>query len=352
MKMSIFGTLSLYCMERNQFHALGWSKPLSPGEHRISIKGIWGILFPRGCIVSQADICVIYNPAAGRGQTSQTLRRLRRIVGSRAEYRATAEPLQAIEMARQAAKEGFPVVAAAGGDGTVHEVGNGLLLEQNHDAIFAVVPNGSANDYAYSLGLAPEWWRFSSPHIGPRQVDVGLIRSGERQRYFLNCLGVGFNGAVTLEARKIRRLRGLPLYILALMRALKNHYVAPVQNITFDDEEKSLETFALTFGIGQREGKFQLTPKAIIDDGLFDYLHIGLVSKWRALTWIPRIILGKLPVQDPQVTVGRCRAATIAGSGPLIIHADGEFFCAPQDQVQSVEIEILPKRLKVIASLR
>src|SRR5205085_2805387 len=101
----------------------------------------------------KADVCVIYNVRAGSGRAAEQLRRLRRVLGSRADFRATTGRGHAEELAFDAARAGFPVVAAAGGDGTVHEVANGLLRADRPDATLAVLPIGSANDYAHSLGL-------------------------------------------------------------------------------------------------------------------------------------------------------------------------------------------------------
>src|SRR5262245_36011067 len=105
-----------------------------------------------------ADICIIYNPKAGRGKTQRLLRRLHGALGSRAEFRPTTAPGDATALALDAARDGFPLVAAAGGDGTVHEVANGLLHAPPPGPVLAVIPSGSANDYAHSLGLAKGWW--------------------------------------------------------------------------------------------------------------------------------------------------------------------------------------------------
>src|SRR5581483_9128143 len=106
------------------------------------------------------------------------------------------------------------------GDGTVHEVANGLLLGPEPGPVFAVVPGGSANDYAFSLGLPDLWWRTAGSEVGERRVDVGVIEGGGRKRHFVNCLGIGFNGHVTRQARRIKSLRGIPLYALAVLRAM------------------------------------------------------------------------------------------------------------------------------------
>ena len=95
--------------------------------------------------------CVIFNPAAGRGRAQRRLEALRRVWGESAEFRPTQHAGHATELARQAVEDGFNLVLAAGGDGTVHEVANGILASPRRDVVFGIIPIGSANDFAHSL---------------------------------------------------------------------------------------------------------------------------------------------------------------------------------------------------------
>ncbi len=296
-----------------------------------------------------ADVCVIYNPRAGRGKAEQIVSRLRRVLGRHAEFQPTQRPGHAEDLAARAAQN-FAIVAAAGGDGTVHEVANGLLRDEKTRAILAVLPVGSANDYAFSLGLDEDWWRHRDDSIGLRSVDVGLIRAADgRQRWFVNCLGIGFNGYVTRQARRIKSLRGIPLYALAVMRAMWSHFHHPPLSIRLDDGEvQRVPTLTLTLGLGQREGNFLLTPNAILDDGLFDYLHVGRLSRLGLLRYVPRMISGRIPTDNPVIGVGRCRRVEVVSDEALMTHGDGEFFCQPEEGVHHITIELVPGRLRVM----
>src|SRR6185312_12726617 len=103
------------------------------------------------------DTCVIYNPKAGRGSAAKHLVTMLReklpVPDANNAWWDTSGPGHAVELARQAADAGFAKVVAAGGDGTVHEVANGILRSGRRDVVFATWPLGSANDYAYSLGM-------------------------------------------------------------------------------------------------------------------------------------------------------------------------------------------------------
>ena len=293
-------------------------------------------------------VCVVYNPSSGRGRGLRRLGRLRRALGGRAEFRPTSGPGGAEELALRAAGEEFAVVGAAGGDGTVHEVANGLLRSGRRDVTLAVLPTGSANDYAHGLGLDADWWRRPDPGVGPCAVDAGVVRSGRRTRYFVNGLGLGFNGAVTRESRRVRGLQGVALYGAAVLRALCFHFDAPPAEVSVDGGPAwSGPTLALSLALGRREGNFVVAPDARLADGLFDYLHAGALRRRDLLGFLPGLLLrGGLP-PHPALRAGRCRRLTLRSEEPLTVHTDGEFFCLPADGVTGLEAEVLPGALRV-----
>jgi diacylglycerol kinase family enzyme len=294
------------------------------------------------------NVCVIFNPTAGRRRLSDHLERFRQEFGAGFEPKPTERAGHAEELAFEAATAGFPIIAAAGGDGTVHEVANGLLRANRPEVALRVVPIGSANDYADTLQREAQ-----NGHEGSamRRVDVGLARGDDgHERYFVNGLGLGFNGTVTLEARKIRFLRGVPLYSLAMLRALCYQFRCPELSVAFDGQERKAPTLALTVNLGRREGNFVMTPDAKLDDGLFDYLQAGSLRRWEMLRFLPSIITGRLPTDHPQIWTGRCREVAVQSGEPLIVHLDGEFFCVPEDGVRRIEVKVLPGALKVLAS--
>ena len=301
-------------------------------------------MLPRG------PICVIFNPTAGRGQARRLIKAIRREMGAEIHLRPTQRPGHAVELARSAAEEGYPIVAAAGGDGTVHEVANGILLANRPDVVFSVWPVGSANDYAFALDLTTWIRRWRQIALEERMVDVGRVESGGRSEFFVNCLGIGFNGAVTYEARKISWLRGMPLYGLATLKSLWRHFDQPLLRVHFDDFIREVPTLALSVNLGQREGNFPVTPGAILDDGWFDVVQAGPVTRWQALKLLPRLATGTLSSDNPSLWLGRCREVRVESPTPLRVHVDGEFFCQPEDTVRELRIQLLPKRLRVLGS--
>jgi len=252
----------------------------------------------------------------------------------------------------QAARSGFERVAAAGGDGTVHEVANGILLANRPQIIMEVYPVGSANDYAHTLGLDPEWRIRSDPAVGVQTVDVGVVSSPDgRQRYFVNGIGIGINGIVNLEARRLkkrRKLQGLALYGTALLRAMCLRYEHPPMLVDLDGARRQVQTLALTLAIGRREGNFVMAPNAILDDGLFDYLHAGPMGRLELLWNVPRLATGWLPFGNPYLRRGRCRRVRVHSSKPIPFHIDGELFTELEKPVTELQIEVIPAALRVM----
>jgi diacylglycerol kinase family enzyme len=286
---------------------------------------------------------VIFNPTAGKHRGRRRLEQIRRAWGSHVAFRPTQHAGHAIELAEHAVREGFVVVAAAGGDGTAHEVLNGLLRAGNPHVAFTIIPIGSANDHAHALGLdRKNTWT-------ERRVDVGIVRSSSgKQVYFGNSLGLGLNGRVTWESRQIRRLQGVFLYGLATLRAMTYYYEFPPMTLCFDGEpEWTVPTLLFSVLIGQREGGFLFAPKAEVDDGWLDYVHAADLSRWEIVQFLPRLALFGPPETYPKVRQGRCRRIALRSPTPLIVHADGEFFCLPEDDVREVAIEIVPLALTV-----
>jgi diacylglycerol kinase (ATP) len=295
------------------------------------------------------DTCVIYNPVAARGRAKKRLDQVRLALGARADFQPTQGPRHAEELAFQAAQSGFAVVAAAGGDGTVHEVANGVLRADNPNVTFALYPIGSANDYAFTLQLDLNYMLNRTPGQTVRRLDVGLVKSNTgKERFFINTLGLGFSGAVTLESRKIRWLQGLLLYGLGFLKALYTHYSCPRMEICYDGQTRREPTLSLTVAIGKREGNLVVARDAVPDDGLFDYLHAGSLSRLEILRYLPRLASGgELPTDHPAIWQGRCHEVIVQSPVPLMVHLDGEFFCLPGDGIQGLAIQMLPGLLRV-----
>ncbi len=292
--------------------------------------------------------CVIYNPAAGRGRALKLLGEFQRQSGQELELCPTKGPGHAVELAHAAAEDGFEKVVAAGGDGTVHEVANGLLRADRRDVVLSVWPIGSANDFAYAVGM-DRWWVRRHERL-PTQllyIDVGRVTVPGRERYMVCCCGAGFNGMVTVESRKTKWLAGLPLYAWAFVKALVRHFTTPTMTISFDGRVVTTPTLSISVLNGQREGNFPVCPEADLTDGQLDYLHATRLTRGNLLRYLPLLALGRLPRNNRLLRFGRARTVRVTSIAALCVHADGEFVCLPEEGICEMSVELVPRRLPV-----
>ena len=297
---------------------------------------------------------LIFNPHADRGRAWDVASSLQAIIAGREEFdwASTEFPGHATALARQAALDGFQVVAALGGDGTVHEVVNGLMSVPTEDRpLLAAVPIGSGNDFCHNVGV-PAGHEQAMQLIlrgEARPIDVGRITDGSgRTEYWDNTLGIGFDATVTIYSYQITRLQGFVMYLSAVIQTILRNHDAPHMHIETDQESIDEPMLMVTVCNGPREGGgFQVAPGARPDDGVFNYAMIGKVSRAMMFRLIPEVMNGTHG-RFRQVRLGQCRRLQLTSERPVTIHTDGEVFAGFTSQVTQLNVEILPGALQVI----
>ena len=262
-------------------------------------------------------ILLISNPAAGkRFKTGLVLPGWLTSQTDRIEHRRTEYAGHAQELAEEACLQGVDTIIAAGGDGTIHEVLNGILISSVAGVRMGIVPVGTANDYAYSLAKRP-----ASQERFAQRVDVGAMTCFGHRRYFANVAGVGFPGRAAELARGMKRLPARLRYTLAILRCMGASY--QTDPIRLDGgEPKSF--LMISAAIGMREGSYPLTPDAKLDDGLFDLLLVGALRRRDILRYFPRMIRGDIPTSDPRICTDRKSKIVLRSARPIPLHLDGE----------------------------
>lgn len=296
---------------------------------------------------------LIFNPNSDRGRSGQRAADLRAMVETLggADWRGTEYPDHASEIAAQAA--GYDTVVALGGDGTVHEVVNGLMqIPAEQRPRLGVVPIGSGNDFAYAAGLpldnAQEAVRRALTGAA-RAVDVGLIKDGTgRSEYFDNTVGLGFDGAINIRSRAITYLYGFAMYLTAVIQSIILNFEAPRLKVQYDGGALDQNIMMMTIGNGPREGGgFMTTPMSKLDDGIFDFLYIHQLSRLRLLQLLPKV-MNATHVGEPDVTILQTTHLVIESDRALPIHIDGELFAPYEADVRHVEITMHPKAIQVV----
>jgi len=298
---------------------------------------------------------VIVNPNADLGRAWRTAADLRYLVEQHggADWAGTVYPTHAIELARQAAEAGYELVIAAGGDGTVHEVINGLMQAQGTQRPrLGIIPLGSGNDFAHAVGLdaKPEKALRQAFAGSPRRIDLGVFETGSgRREYFDNALGIGFDTTVTIRSRKLTYLRGFLIYLVAVLQTIILNHEAPKMRVVTDAESWEEESILFVIGNGRREGGgFLVTPDARPDDGLLHYASIRHVTRLKMLRLLPEVMGGTHGKFKQDVRMGVLKKMELHADAPLYVHADGEIISGFGSDLRDLQVELVPGAIEVM----
>ena len=295
---------------------------------------------------------VILNPAAGYGRGRAWRDRIVRGLsaqGWQIDLVETSSPGDATTLAREAAREGWARVVAAGGDGTVHEVANGLLTvppdpDGASPSALGVIPIGTGNDFARLLRLRPDVPERTALRLaGGRSscFDVGRV-AGE---YFINAVGAGFTAEVVRRVNAAGHLRGQLRYLTAACATFAR-FRPPTFEVTALEFVERGPMMLAEVAVGRSGGGgFLFTPDADPTDGKLDVCVVRQVGPMGFLAKLPRVMRGTHGTLK-EVALFTTRSVRIRSvGGPLHLHLDGEFR-APDEQEITVSLE--PGRLRVL----
>lgn len=291
---------------------------------------------------------VVFNPYAGRGRghkRADEVRSALQAAGIEHESVVSEDRGHAIELAQRAALAGWDVVVAAGGDGTVNEVVNGLMLaeaEGMHSRL-GIMPFGSGNDFASALGVPLDLRQAAQKLAGgeTRRVDLGRVNG----RYFDNSVGIGFEATINIQAHRITWVRGQPQYFLAILRSLTHPTYLSVDIYKDDGDRLNRQVLIISVGNSHRTGGgFLITPDAVLDDGLLDVCIADAIPRRRILQLLPKVVNGTHR-DEPIVELARTTRLVVESRDPLPVHADGEILGS---DAYRVEITVEPGRLEVV----
>ena len=297
---------------------------------------------------------IILNPMADMRNAWAVANDLRPIIAEygNADWSGTVYPTHATELAKQAGEDGYDMVIAMGGDGTVHEVVNGVMqIPVKKRPIMGVVPVGSGNDFAHSIGIPMQSDRALAYALNGEAstVDIGLMTDENgRKEYFDNTVGIGFDAVVTIRSHRLPIVRGFLMYLTAVIQTIiLNHQPSKMQ-IVVDDEIIEQANLMVTVCNGAREGGgFIIAPEAKNNDGILDYTLVAKCSRPMMFRLIPEFMNGTHGRFD-LIKMGTCQKFSLTSELPVYIHADGEIYTSFGSNLHKLDFEILPGALKVV----
>lgn len=280
-------------------------------------------------------LLIIFNPHAGSGRALSYLPLLKNHLNKlniRYEIHKTQSSGHGKKLIEQAELEHFDAVIAAGGDGTLFEVINGLMnLSPEQRTPFGVIPVGTGNAFSRELGLLPTDWQKGIDIISKQNtqaIDVGHAQSPSDDFYFINIIGMGFvvnAGKTTLKIKKL----GKSAYTLATLweTAKLKKYPIKLSMIDAHDNVEILNEDLVFVEVANSRytgTSFLIAPDAKINDGLLDVILLKKISRLKILRLFPTIYSGN-HINYEEVETRKVKSIHIETQQPMPLMPDGEF---------------------------
>jgi YegS/Rv2252/BmrU family lipid kinase len=284
----------------------------------------------------------IINPAAGKGLGDKLVATLAADLagsGLSVDVVKTPAPGEAARLASHAVEDGYEQILAVGGDGTAMEVANGLV---GTDATLALYPIGSGNDFSRALGYPRGRKRLGAflAAARPRRIDVGEVNG----RIFLNAAGVGIDGYVAERVLAASRVVGPTLgYFVGALHGIAT-FTPRQMRITIDGQVREGPHMMVAacngtyFGSGMR-----VAPNAKLDDGLFDVIVGGDLSRRESVAALGKIYRGT-HVNGRTIVALRAASVDVELPEPLTAQIDGEV-----EKTAGLRMRLRPRSLTVLA---
>lgn len=263
----------------------------------------------------------IVNLIAGRNRGARAWARAKPVLEAAGWEIAESFSLRPGHAVDLAAVSDADVTLAVGGDGTAHEVANGLL-RRSQRPVMGVLPVGTGNDFARALGLPRDPAAAARMLLTarPKRIDVGVVND----RYFLTVAGAGFDGEVVEQVNAWPKvLGGTAMYVLGILKMLITYRPVEVQIVT-DGLRDRERLFLIAVGnTAWSAGGMWSVPPARPDDGILHAVIAGPLSRIEMLAVLPGIYSGR-HLLHPKVRQAQGREITVTSSTPLRVQADGE----------------------------
>ncbi|RMF57796.1 MAG: diacylglycerol kinase family lipid kinase [Calditrichaeota bacterium] len=248
----------------------------------------------------------------------------------------TAHRGHGTELAKQAVKDGYDMVVAVGGDGTINEIAQGLI---DTNTVLGIIPAGSGNGFARNMRIPLNHKKaiklLQSPSI--RQIDVGRING----HYFFNIAGFGLDANISTLFEHSSMRGPIPYFLIAFREFFT--YTPQEVEIHFDGRELRREPILLCFANLPEYGvNAVIAPNAKPDDGLIDVCILNPISKAKAVLNIHKLFNGSVD-ELPELEIYQTEKVMIRRPAPGPIHTDGD----PHQEGETLTVEVLPQKLLV-----
>lgn len=289
----------------------------------------------------KTKIVFLINPFSGVGR-KDTLPNLIQNHLDHSKYEAeiifTKFPGHGKELASKKIQEGYTIIVAVGGDGTVNEIGSAV---KGTSAVLGIIPGGSGNGFCMHLGIG------RNPRLAIETLNTGKIITVDtcmlNDHFYLNVAGLGFDAQIAFLTKQNKK-RGFLHYFLTSLKESKG-FKAKTVTLYLDEKEITGRYVAVVAANASMYGyNFTIAPSAALDDGLLDIMLIKEAPLYRYFISAYRFLNRSLHKSSLTETY-RATSIRMECEEPIYYHVDGEGFAAHH----SFEAKIIPNSLKVIA---
>lgn len=293
---------------------------------------------------------VILNPFSGRGDALKRLDEMKAALvaaGVVYDLALTERPNHAIELAQQAVAQGYSPIVAAGGDGLLNEVINGVAMAAGEDdwPPFGVLPLGTANDLVANLGMSTSLTEAAQviARGEVRWMDVGRVNG----RIFLNNAGLGLESYISVIQNRLTWAKGIVRYLTATLMGIAQN-PQWCMHLQWDDGEYNGPVTLVSIGNAPRTGGiFYTVPHADPFDGKLTFVYGHIATRLEILRTLPRTMKPDVGsyVEHPAVHEVHAIWLKVRAESPTPMHADGEIV---SEAVQELFYQVLPRKLPVL----
>lgn len=286
-------------------------------------------------------LLIIFNPNAAHGRSVKKLATIKaqfKSLGIKATIMSTTHPGHGRELVAGAQMADYDGVIAAGGDGTVFEVLNGLYQHPKPARIpMGLLPIGTGNAFARELCLEEDVLRGAIELLyrgRTRKVDVGFVQSADQSFYFVNIVSMGFAVDAGLTAKKMKFL-GKAAYTIATLWQVLKLKSYPLE-FEIDGKTMASDSVFVTISNSRYTGThFLIAPEAQIDDGQLDVTILEKLPRSRLLKLFPTIYSGR-HIEYKEISTCKATQISIRSPGGLLLGPDGEFFGSTPAEISCI----------------
>lgn len=254
----------------------------------------------------------------------------------------TEYPGHGVELANEAILKAYDRILTAGGDGTINEIVNGIMLADSRPQL-GIIPNGTCNDFIKAINIPPSISKACEIIASGKTMVCDIAKLGDR--YFINATGIGFDVAVVRSLQNYKILGGKGMYLASVMQ---NVFQYKSMDLSIEFDGKKVERNALMFTIANGKhygGAFAIAPDADPSDGLLNAILINEIPPFRRMRAIPHFLKGT-HLYLPYTEVFLTSHIKIQTEKEMFFQVEGELYTWPHNQI---EIKLYPHRIDILS---